>query len=155
MSRRYVSGTPYRTVPPRSEIEDLPASIRVEQQFAEYVLRAKGIDWRSTGNCSDAAIPTCTSFEGLRWGSLKGLLVFARGSGCEITVTGGTERGHAGGQYSHENGYKLDIATGSCVDGAVTRYPFVGVRRDGAKLYRSPAGALFARESDHWDILFR
>ncbi|WP_157430320.1 hypothetical protein [Actinomadura macra] len=144
-----------RTVPPRSGVEDMPASVRLEQQFAGYVLRGNGIGWRSTGQCSERTIPTCTSFEGLRWGSLKGLLDFAEESGCEITVTGGTERGHAGGQYSHGNGYKLDIATGRCVDRAITRYPSAGVRSDGAKLYRSPAGAVYARESDHWDILYR
>ncbi|QXJ23112.1 hypothetical protein AGRA3207_004228 [Actinomadura graeca] len=144
-----------RTIPPRSDVPEMPASPRLEQQFAKYALRGSGIGWRSTGHCSERTKPTCTSFEGLRWSSLKGLLDFAEESGCEITVTGGTEDGHAGGQYSHGNGYKLDIATGGCVDRAITRYRFAGVRGDGAKLYQAPSGALFAREKDHWDILFR
>lgn len=144
-----------RTVPPRDVPPDLPASQRLDRQFAEYALRASGIGWRSTGGCSDRTVRTCTSFEGIRWGTIKSLIEFAESSGCEVTVTGGTERGHAGGTYSHANGYKVDIATGACVDAAVRRHPFTGVRGDGARLHRSPEGVVFAREKDHWDITIR
>ncbi|MFB9192341.1 hypothetical protein ACFFWA_05120 [Actinomadura verrucosospora] len=144
-----------RTVPPRDDPPDLPSSQRLDQQFAEYALRASGIGWRSTGGCSDRTVRTCTSFEGIRWGTIRSLIEFAESSGCEIVVTGGTEHGHAGGAYSHANGYKIDIATGACVDEAVRRYPFTGVRGDGARLHRSPEGVVFAREKDHWDITIR
>ncbi|WP_217919398.1 hypothetical protein [Actinomadura sp. BRA 177] len=133
----------------------LPESLRLEQRFAESALRGSGIRWRSTGGCSDRTVRTCTSFEGVRWGTVKGLIGFAKSSGCKITVTGGTERGHASGTYSHSNGYKLDIAPGRCVDAAIKRYPSTGVRSDGARLYRSPDGTVFAREKDHWDLTFR
>ncbi|WP_433475420.1 hypothetical protein ACQPZP_43345 [Spirillospora sp. CA-142024] len=141
--------------PPRDDPPELPKSLRLEQQFAKYTLRANGIGWRSTGRCSDRAVAACTSFEGVRWGTVKGLIDFAKESGCEITVTGGTEHGHAGGTYGHGNGYKLDIATGDCVDRMIERYPSTGVRGDGARLHRSPDGTVFAREKDHWDITFR
>lgn len=144
-----------RTVPPRDVLPDLPNSQRLDQQFAEYALRASGIGWRSTGGCSDRTVRTCTSFEGIRWGTIRSLIEFAESSGCEVTVTGGTEHGHAGGVHSHANGYKVDIATGICVDEAVRRYPFTGVRGDGARLHRSPEGVVFAREKDHWDITIR
>lgn len=144
-----------RTVPPRDVLPDLPSSQRLDQQLAEYALRASGIGWRSTGGCSDRTVRTCTSFEGIRWGTLRSLIDFAESSGCEVTVTGGTEHGHAGGTYSHANGYKIDIATGACVDEAVRRYPSIGVRGDGARLHRSPEGVVFAREKDHWDITIR
>jgi hypothetical protein len=137
------------------DVAALPESLRLEQQFAESALRGYGIRWRSTGGCSDRTVRTCTSFEGLRWGTVKGLIGFAKSSGCKITITGGTERGHAPGTYSHSNGYKLDIAPGRCVDAAIKRYPSTGVRGDGARLYRSPDGTVFAREKDHWDITFR
>ncbi|MBB4778881.1 hypothetical protein [Actinomadura livida] len=143
------------TVEPGTLPEGIPESRRVDHRFAEVVLRANGIRRRSTGGCSDRMIRTCTSFEQIRWGTIKGLVRFARSSGCDIVVTGGTERGHAGGPYSHWNGYKADISPNRCVDDAVERHPFAGVRGDGARLYRSPDGALFARESDHWDITFR
>ncbi|MBO2461400.1 hypothetical protein [Actinomadura violacea] len=135
-------------------VPDMPKSVRLTQQVAEGFLRANGVRWRSTGGCSDRARRTCTSFDGLRWGTLKGLLDFQAASGCPVTITGGTETGHAGGPRSHGSGHKLDIATGRCVDTAIRRYPYRGVRGDGARLYRSPDGALFARERDHWDITF-
>ncbi|GAA2125800.1 hypothetical protein [Actinomadura napierensis] len=136
-------------------LPELPKSVRLQQETAALLLEAGGIRWRSTGHCSDRTRTTCTSFDGLRWGTLKGLLDFRAESGCPITVTGGTERGHSGGPRSHGTGYKLDIATSRCVDTAIRRYPYQGVRGDGARLYRSPDGTVFAREKDHWDITFR
>lgn len=149
------SAVPGAGVPPRGAVRDAPESLRLGQDVAERLLRGSGIGWRSTGGCSERAVATCTSFENVRWGTIKGVIGFAESSGCEITVTGGTERGHARGARSHWNGYKLDIATGVCVDRAIERYPEAGVRGDGARLYRSPDGALFAREKDHWDITVR
>ncbi|OLT30419.1 hypothetical protein BJF79_39030 [Actinomadura sp. CNU-125] len=127
---------------------------RLDHGFVTDVLRSRDIEWRSTGNCSDREKPTCTSFTGLRWETLEGLLRFAAKSDCKIVVTGGTERGHAPGRHSHYNGYKIDIATGACVDREIEGYDRKGVRSDGAKLYRSPEGGLYARESDHWDITY-
>lgn len=135
--------------------DGIPESRRVEHGFAVDVLREQGIRWRSTGGCSDRNVRTCTSFEKIRWGTIKGLVRFARWSGCDIVVTGGTERGHASGVHSHWNGYKADIAPSRCVDRAIERHPSAGVRGDGARLHRSPDGVLFARERNHWDITFR
>ncbi|MFB4305011.1 hypothetical protein [Actinomadura sp. GTD37] len=146
---------PEQDAAPPDEPEEPPKSLRLSQEFAELTLRGNGIRWRSTGGCSDRTVAACTSFDGIRWGTLKGLLDFAESSGCKITVTGGTERGHASGPYSHANGYKLDIAPGRCVNAAIKRYPSQGTRGDGARLHRSPDGAVFAREKDHWDITFR
>lgn len=149
------SGRRTRGIPPRDVVQRLPDSARLGQALAEGLLRANGIGRRSTGGCSDRTAQNCTSFENVRLGTVKGLIGFAASSGCEVTVTGGTERGHAGGPFSHWNGYKIDIATGPCVDRAIRRYEPQGVRSDGSRLYRSPDGALFAREKDHWDITFR
>ncbi|TDC49965.1 hypothetical protein E1281_22695 [Actinomadura sp. KC345] len=126
----------------------------MEQRLVKDVLRGNGIRWQSTGGCSNRKVTNCTSFEKMRWGTVKGLIRFAKSSGCDITVTGGTERGHASGPHSHWNGYKADIALSRCVDRAIKRHPSAGVRGDGAKLYRSPDGVLFAREKDHWDVTF-
>ncbi|MFA1540152.1 hypothetical protein [Actinomadura monticuli] len=154
-----VSGAETDSAPEDAEalggLPELPASARLKHAFAGDVLRAFGIRWRSTGGCSDRKGRNCTSFDGVRWGTIKGLIDFAESSGCEITVTGGTERGHASGAYSHANGYKLDIAPGRCVDAAIRRHPSAGTRGDGARLHRSPDGTVFAREKDHWDITFR
>ncbi|GGU95863.1 hypothetical protein GCM10010182_10470 [Actinomadura cremea] len=140
--------------PAEPDLPRLSKSMRLEHEFVTNVLRSRDIDWRSTGNCSDREKPTCTSFSGLRWTTLEGLLRFAETSGCKIVVTGGTERGHASGLHSHYNGYKIDIAPNRCVDREIEGYDREGVRGDGARLYRSPEGGLYARESDHWDITY-
>jgi hypothetical protein len=131
-------------------------SVRMQERFAEWSLRSNGIGWRSNGHCSDRNRTDCTSFEGMRWGSIDGLIDFKQDSGCHLTVSGGTERGHAKGRYSHANGYKIDIMPTRCTDRHITRdYRHVGVRGDGAELYRSRENVVFAREDSHWDLLFR
>lgn len=137
-----------------SRLGRLVPSTRMGQRAAELVLRQYGITWRSNGGCTDRDLPYCTSFEGVRWGSLAGLITFRKRSGCRIVVSGGTERGHAQGRHSHGAGYKLDVLPNRCVDRQVARYRDMGVRGDGAALYRSPGRAVFAREPDHWDITF-
>ncbi|MBO2455572.1 hypothetical protein J4573_51445 [Actinomadura barringtoniae] len=130
-------------------------SVRMQERFAEWSLRSNGIGWRSNGRCHDRRRTDCTSFEGMRWGSIDGLIDFKEDSGCHLTVSGGTENGHAKGRYSHSNGYKIDVMPTRCTDHHITHaYRHTGVRGDGAQLYRSPEDVTFARENSHWDILF-
>ncbi|MBW8482861.1 hypothetical protein [Actinomadura parmotrematis] len=129
----------------------------LRQGATEWILRAHGIRWRSNGHCADRARTDCTSFDGLRWGTVRGLLAFQADSRCPLTVSGGTERGHAPGLYSHGTGYKIDVMPTGCTDRFVTRrYRPAGQRpSDRADLYRAPAGTVLAREKDHWDLLFQ
>ncbi|MFC6884962.1 MULTISPECIES: hypothetical protein [Actinomadura] len=143
-----------RRVPPQPDTRRMSRTARVRQGLAESALRANGITWRSTGGCSERTRLGCTSFDQIRWGSIDGLIGFRKATGCGLVVSGGTERGHAPGPYSHWNGYKIDIMPTACTDRYIQRYRFLGTRGDGAELYRSPANAVFARESDHWDITF-
>ncbi|MGV9596011.1 hypothetical protein ACWDR1_05005 [Streptosporangium sandarakinum] len=102
----------------------------------------------------DRTIGQCTSLDTVRRNTVASVIALKRASGCPIVITGGTEVGHAPGRYSHAKGYKLDIQPNSCVNDHIIRhYPFDGIRDDGAPLYRAP-NALYARELDHWDILF-
>ncbi len=90
-----------------------------------------------------------------------------------MTVTGGTvrqiqkyfllfdyslntqETGHAGGTYSHSNGYKIDISLNSCINSYVTtQFSYIGERGDGAAQYQASNGNIYAKEGDHWDITF-
>lgn len=84
---------------------------------------------------------------------------------CNIIVTGGTENGpHAAGRCSHGNGYKIDLGLSPrldefiqktyCCKNPKTNQCGICDRRigDGALMYKSPTGAIYARESDHWDI---
>ncbi|MEV4513344.1 hypothetical protein AB0K00_30750 [Dactylosporangium sp. NPDC049525] len=127
----------------------------VSHSSAASQLRAAGIGWTSSGNCSDRNNATCTSFEGIRQASISGIITFKRASGCAITITAGTETGHAGGTYSHWNGYKLDIAKTSCVNGYITRsYTYVGYIAGWGYQYRAASGNLYTDEGNHWDITY-
>ncbi|MBB3729711.1 hypothetical protein [Nonomuraea dietziae] len=131
-------------------------AVRVSHAFAIDRLAQEGLSWKSSGHCADRHNRVCTSMQAMRSETLAGVIDLKRESGCKVVVTGGTEAGHAPGAFSHAAGYKIDIRHSECVDRHITRtYPKVGVRSDGAALYRSADGALFASESDHWDILFR
>ncbi|WP_084955491.1 hypothetical protein [Thermoactinospora rubra] len=133
---------------------DLPA--RVSHRHAMRTLASAGLRWHSSGRCADRRVSSCTSLENVRSRTLEEIVKLKQDSGCPITVTGGTEAGHAPGFFSHARGYKLDIAHNPCIDAYIMdRHRQVGARTDGARLYRAPGGTVFANESDHWDILFR
>ncbi|MBF8191934.1 hypothetical protein ITP53_40895 [Nonomuraea sp. K274] len=119
-------------------------------------LHSEGLRTQSTGNCTHKHLHHCTSLDSVRTGTISQVIQLKRESGCPIMVTGGTERGHAPGHFSHGNGYKLDISPNACINHYITKnHRKAGTRADGAQLYRSHSGTIFANESDHWDILFR
>ncbi|BCM72919.1 MULTISPECIES: hypothetical protein [Streptomyces] len=119
-------------------------------------LRAAGVSWTSSGHCSDRNRKNCTSFSQINSGTVDGVIAFKRASGCRITITGGTETGHARGTYSHWNGYKVDITPTTCVTRYIKRhYDYIGRRGDGAPMYRTSAGNVYADEGNHWDITYK
>lgn len=132
---------------------------RLSHRFVVRRLRAAGVKRRSSGKCASRHRPTCTSFAAIRANTVAKLIRLKRRSRCPIVVTGGTETGHAAGQYSHGNGYKVDVARNACLDAYIRKkHRYVGARSDGALLYLSgdPAtGDIYALESNHWDITFR
>lgn len=131
-----------------------PASA-VTQAQAESAFSSAGVTWSSSGGCSDRDVSTCTSFDGMRSDTVNGVITLKQASGCAVNVTGGTEVGHAGGPYSHGTGYKADISDYACVSGYITgTFTYTGTRGDGAALYESAAGNVYAREGNHWDITY-
>ena len=131
-----------------------PASA-VTQSDAAAQLRAAGITWSSSGGCTDRYTSTCTSFDGIRQTTIDGARTLKSASGCALTITGGTEVGHASGTYSHANGYKLDFSLTSCLTSYVQNtFTYQGLRSDGAALYRSASGNDYAKEGNHWDVTF-
>jgi hypothetical protein len=130
-------------------------SAPMRQQEAGALLRGAGLRWISSGHCTRRANRHCTSFDGLRTSTLGGVLRLREDSRCRLVISGGTERGHAGGQFSHRAGYKLDILPNRCLNRFVRhRYQRIHTRGDGSPLYRAPERSLFAREPSHWDITF-
>jgi hypothetical protein len=84
---------------------------------------------------------------------------------CNVVVTGGTEHGsHAVGVCSHGNGYKLDLRLSTrlnefieknycCRNPRTNQCGLCDVRAgDGALIYKSSTGAIYAKEGDHWDF---
>lgn len=115
--------------------------------------RAAKIGISSSRGCYDRNTRGCTSLTNIRCKSIEGLVAFKTASQCDVTITGGTEVGHSGGQYSHWNGYKIDFRINPCVDGYIKRsFAYIGRRGDGAEQYRSSSGNVYAREGDHWDV---
>ena len=118
-------------------------------------LRAANITWSSSGNCSNRNIATCTSFEQVRQTTISGIKTLKSASGCAINVTAGTEVGHAGGTYSHWNGWKLDISKYTCVGNYIrNNFTYVGYISGWGYQWRSGAGNLYTDEGNHWDILY-
>ena len=67
---------------------------------ARRLLTNAGIAVVSSGNCSNQNQANCTSLQGIHSDCIDGpygIIAFKRNSGCSITVTGGTEVGHATG----------------------------------------------------------
>ncbi|WP_027483312.1 hypothetical protein [Deinococcus pimensis] len=130
---------------------------KMSDSAARSRLTGAGYGVYSSGGCSDRSVSTCTSFEQINSGTVDGAVTLKNASGCAMTITGGTEVGHASGTYSHYNGYKVDIRKNSCID-AYVRNSFTRIsdRGDGAPRYQSAAGNIYADEywANHWDILY-
>ena len=142
------------TAAARTHNPEAPTSL-MHQQLVSALFRAEGIAWISSGHCARRTNPRCTSFEGLRAATFSGLLALKEASHCHLTVSGGTEAGHAASRYSHHAGYKLDVLPNRCLDDFIPKhFRHVPTRGDGATQYRAPGPMMFARERSHWDITF-
>ncbi|MFG3441679.1 hypothetical protein ACGF0J_30925 [Nonomuraea sp. NPDC047897] len=150
--------TARRALPPLdlARVEHRHATVRMSHAHAATYLLGAGLRYRSTGRCTDRHVPTCTSLDAVRTGTIARIIALKHASDCPIMVTGGTEVGHAPGRFSHGQGYKLDISHNACIDRYIAQHSEPdGVRGDGARLYRAPSGTIYADESDHWDIMFK
>ncbi len=129
-----------------------PASA-ITQASAASQLSAAGITWSSSGNCTDRYNSTCTSFEGIRQGTVDYIINWHSQSNCAVNITGGTEIGHATGTYSHWNGYKLDITHRTCTDNyVVAHYTRTSDCPGGYPRYVTSTGNQWCDEGTHWDI---
>ena len=132
-----------------------PDPAKLSQADAAARIRAAVNSVYSSGGCTTRSKTNCTSFEQINEATVNGIITFHRSSGCGTTITGGTEAGHAAGTYSHWNGYKVDISMNSCATSYIKRnFAYQGLRGDGAPLYKSAAGNLYANEGSHWDITY-
>lgn len=131
-------------------------SAKLTNSEARAMLSNAGISVTSSGNCSNRNSFSCTSLDQVRSKTIAGIIAFQKSSSCKITITGGTEYGHAGGDYSHSNGYKLDIAPTACVTNYIhSHFKYKGLRSgDNAPMYDDASGNRYANEGSHWDIVY-
>ncbi len=136
-------------------VEQASAVTKMTHSQATSIFSAAGITWSSSGGCSDWNNPTCTSFTNINDSTVYGVRTLRQASGCAIRITGGTETGHAGGTYSHRNGYKVDVAVATCVNNYVhNNFTRIADRGDGAQQWRAASGNIYANEGNHWDITY-
>ena len=135
------------------------AGIKLSETAARDFLLANGIGVNNTTPCPAGMKfqdykaahngQGCTSLEGIKQSTLDAVVAFKNACGCLITITGGTELGHTA---SHASGDKVDIdATPQVTSFIRSKYTLAGTRDDGAILYRSPNGTIFADEGNHFD----
>lgn len=128
------------------------------QSEADAAVSACGMTAHSSGGCTTKSNKKCTSFDQIWSDTIDGVCAFKRASGCAVTITGGSETGHASGTYSHGTGYKVDIALSACVTNFIqTKLKKIATRSDGAAQYQSAGGNIYALESwlNHWDLLYK
>ena len=131
------------------------AVTKLTQSQAASQLSAAGVTWSSSGHCTTRSNSTCTSFEQINQSTVSGVITLKHASGCAINITGGTEVGHASGTYSHYNGYKVDIAHNSCIDGYIhNAFSRIGNRGDGYPQWEAASGNIYCDEGSHWDITY-
>ncbi|CAE6461712.1 unnamed protein product [Rhizoctonia solani] len=115
-------------------------------------MEAAGVYASSTGGCTDRNNRRCTSYEGI-WGTtVNGVIKLKQECRCAITITGGTEVGHAAGRYSHAKGHKVDFRLNSGLNDFITKFKRINDRGDGSPQYESPGGNIYAKEGNHWDV---
>jgi hypothetical protein len=128
----------------------------VSQAEAESRFRAVGITSYSSGGCTDKTNSRCTSYDGLREATVQGAITLKRACACALTITGGTETGHASGANSHANGYKLDFRKDAGgIDGYVKgTFTRIANRGDGYPQWQAASGNIYCDEGNHWDVTF-
>lgn len=99
-----------------------------------------------------------TSLEKVRKDTILGIVDFKQQcSGCNVLITGGTERGrHDASPNGHEFGYKLDLRLNDKVNDFIQNtFPSTGNRiYDNASGYKDNSGNGYWREGNHWDVKF-
>ena len=129
---------------------------QTQAEATETRLYENDITIHSSGDCRDRNNATCTSVDGMREDTVDGLITFQNAVGVDLVMTGGTEVGHEPGEFSHGNGYKVDIRLNPTVNRYIEdNFEDIGPRPgDGAQQYRDADGSVYALEGDHWDITF-
>lgn len=152
-----------RTVQPaddqRTALQKLDAEQQAREEYAESgidvnksscALNTSFQDTRSNPNgCTDVSLMQPTTEDYVK--EVKSEC----GTDCEVVITGGSEKGHAGnGRGTHSGGDKVDLRPTSGVNDYVEK----NLEKVSSGVYKDPkTGAVWVREdagksNDHWDI---
>jgi hypothetical protein len=145
-----VFSTAYAADATTAEPKDTGALAKMSHSAAAKKLGDAGIGVRSSGGCSDRNNSSCTSLDQVNSETVDGAVTLKGASKCDMTVTGGTETGHASGQFSHWNGFKLDFAMNNCLTSYV-KNTFTSI---GGNKWKSGSGNIYFDEGNHWDVTF-
>lgn len=136
-----------------------------EQALRDY-LSGYGIEINNDNACQAGQTSGCTTIAGLRGDTVNGVVSLKQGCGdeCNVTITGGTEGNniHVSGEYSHVNGYKVDLRPNAELNDYIeTKYDRIPEpRSDGAIGYLDPSGNTYYYEKGtttqgpHWDVTY-
>lgn len=109
---------------------------------------------RSNLTAGTVTLKSSASLEGVRPHVIAEVNRLSAVCGCNIVITSGTDGSHAGGTYSHANGYKIDIRTNDnpqLLEYVQRNMTPAGKWSDGTQLYSS-GKATYAIEGDHIDV---
>lgn len=138
---------------------ELPSVGQMAHTDAMEALRNAGISVVATGNKiqADCSMTSgCTSFQGINAATIQDAIDLKNDCNCSVVITGGTEStgGHKDSTMSHGTGFKYDAGKNVALDAYIrSNYENIGVRSDGAVLYRASDGVTYADEGNHWDVL--
>ncbi len=132
------------------------ASGSLSEEDARSVLDHYNIQTKSP--CPSGQTEGCVNFNGMKEETMAEIVILSNKVGSQnVFISGGTEGKHKDGVYNHSNGYKFDVRPNSQLDDYIVKnYEFIGKRGDdGADQYKSPSGAIYAKEGNHWDVLVK
>ena len=131
-----------------------PKTTLSAQEAQEYLKESRIKLKSSSGEIGQAT--NQTGLEGIRKETLDVAKIFSEKNNMDVTITGGTEEGHAVGEISHGTGHKLDFGFKSNpgMSEIVEKWESAGIRKtDKAPGYIDPeTGAIFWKEKNHWDV---
>ena len=125
-------------------VVDKRSGTPLTQAQAESRLIPAGITASSSGGCTSKTNPSCTSYDGVLSGTVDGAITLKGACGCSLIITGGTETGHAGGTYSHANGYKFDFRKNTALDSYIKNsFTKIANRADGYPQWKAASGNIY------------
>jgi hypothetical protein len=145
-----IFSTAYAADASTAKPKEAHALAKMSHAAAAKKLGDAGISISSSGGCSDRNNTSCTSLDQVNSATVNGAVTLKGASKCGLTVTGGTEKGHASGTFSHWNGFKLDFHKTNCLTNYV-KGTFTSI---GGSKWQSGSGNVYFDEGNHWDVTF-